>query len=490
MRYYNLYSRTGKIDENGNYSLESSWQLVSDRESCSQQELQNELETWAGNVGDFLREPADSADNNGNFFVYNSALIVRAIQIRITDCRGGVVCYTATPPHSELPSVAEPAVENRDHENILTRTGSWTTRRDNADIFLPAVGDPLNWNGGSFVCTAVKTNDDGESEITFSVTGREISSLQLENPKFSRSADGEETAVVRFFLAASERAAFLATHPAGNAAAWAGDGFFELSSECKPYGIIGFEVALTARKIETRLLGVTRTEEFAGLNLNSGTLQNIVWHARWLVKSADLPSFYHLTGNSTVNWADANALVTRVTPKRLSPQEYEVELVAEDRDNPNLFSTPSDDRSNLAGRTDISVDMAEFYVTAEMAGYRSDGEGGFLAITDWDPGERCPFVASAPLPENRIETTLHTLLITESDYHAGRAGNYLSNMATWAESRVSTNSVGGNSGSFLKIRQTCREVRDNRGNLYTRVNRTYQKAPEHYKWNSNYWDNH
>ena len=148
------------------------------------------------------------------------------------------------------------------------------------------------------------------------------------------------------------------------------------------------------------------------------------------------------------------------------------------------------DRSNLSGREDVSVDVAEFHVNAEMAGYHMAADGSYQEIPDWEAGESCPFAASSPLDRNMIESTLRTLLITLSTYRAGGADNALSDLAGWIEGRVYSGSVCGRSGSYLKVRQTCSETRDDSGKLYTRINRTYQLAPGNFRWNSSYWDNH
>ena len=284
---------------------------------------------------------------------------------------------------------------------------------------------------------------------------------------------------------------FLAAHPLLSPAEWAGENFYLDSRTVSAGGRIGFEITLVAREIFTHLLEAVRREEFHSFSRLGSVRREIVWNALYQVHADDIASFRLLTGGSPDGWAEENCIITRVTPKRRSDIEYEVEVEACHRNNPGLFEHyNASDRSNLSGREDVSVDVAEFHVNAEMAGYHMAADGSYQEIPDWEAGESCPFAASSPLDRNMIESTLRTLLITLSTYRAGGADNALSDLAGWIEGRVYSGSVCGRSGSYLKVRQTCSETRDDSGKLYTRINRTYQLAPGNFRWNSSYWDNH
>ena len=232
-------------------------------------------------------------------------------------------------------------------------------------------------------------------------------------------------------------------------------------------------------------------EEFHSFARLGSVRRQIIWNARYQVHADDIATFRLLTGSAPTDWGEENCIITRITPKRRSDIEYEVEIEAQHRSNPGLFENYSaSDRSSLGSREDVSVDMTEFHVSAEMAGYHMAADGSYQEIPAWEAGESCPFATSSPLDRNMIESTLRTLVITVTTYRSGGADSALSDLAGWIEGRVYSGSVCGRSGSYLKVRQTCSETCDDSGKLYTRINRSYQLAPGNFRWNSTYWDNH
>ncbi len=473
-----------QIDAAGFLSIQNSWDVASDTAGTGVEALLAEARLWAGAVGDPFRLPSD----DGAEFTWSDSLFVTALAFQ--PVRRGLCRVTFTGAGRASAEAVGECVEKRSSEGVLTRSRKWRTLAGDTAL-LPEPGQLLDWEGGAFVCESNERQEHADGTVDCTVTAREISTLQLGGVSTEEKPDGTRQSSVKWFVGTENCEEFLAAHPLLSPAEWAGENFYLDSRTVSAGGRIGFEITLVAREIFTHLLEAVRREEFHSFSRLGSVRREIVWNALYQVHADDIASFRLLTGGSPDGWAEENCIITRVTPKRRSDIEYEVEVEACHRNNPGLFEHyNASDRSNLSGREDVSVDVAEFHVNAEMAGYHMAADGSYQEIPDWEAGESCPFAASSPLDRNMIESTLRTLLITLSTYRAGGADNALSDLAGWIEGRVYSGSVCGRSGSYLKVRQTCSETRDDSGKLYTRINRTYQLAPGNFRWNSSYWDNH
>ncbi|MDD3885509.1 MAG: hypothetical protein PHI35_01410 [Victivallaceae bacterium] len=239
----------------------------------------------------------------------------------------------------------------------------------------------------------------------------------------------------------------------------------------------------------SRLESAVHTEEFVGFAAGSGGMvTRIVWIGIFAVRSADIASYRGLVGSDAAAWSETGAIVTRVTPTPHDDGSYTVRLEAQLPGNPGLWLCSENDR--LSERTDVSAEMSEFHVSSEMAGYYLTPEGAALEADEWSAADSCPFATTARLEANMIEADVRVLEITETTYERGKTRNLLSSMVEWQSTRVYSGTVAGCSGSYLKVDQKCDELHDSGGRTYTRLIRTYAKAPQGLSWNTSYWRNH
>lgn len=488
----NLYHANLKITGDGLVSLESAWLLTLAEPAEAAGQLLAEARVWAGAVGDPFRVPLPDGS-----YEFSDRLTVTAIEFKPVNAQTCRVIYSGTGfeaasgEEGELlqPVAVGETVDTRGADGSLERRRRFRVPAGTDDSLIPKPGTPLEWEGGAFVCVECTVNDSGAAGCEFEVTSREVTTFQLGLPERGIDDDGFETRSVVWFVSAEVFEEFLSAHPVGGAEEWAGENFLLVSAESKPFGKAGYEVTLLARKVETRCISRIRTESFAGLSRAGAIRRKIVWNARWRVAAGELPTFFGLTGTAPTEWPEANCLITDVTPKRLSPMEYEVAVEVQHRNNPGLFERYSvDDRSDLSTRTDIAVDMADFQLTASMAGYQMLTNGKYMPIPNWPYGYNCPFVVSSWMPEGMIDITLRCLVLTVSTYEPGDVKSRINELVEWTGNRIQQPYLEGIPGSYLKIRQTCRELFDDEGNLFTRITRSYQRAPGDYSWNGNYWN--
>ena len=495
----NLYHANLKITGDGLVTLESAWLVALAEPARTAGQLLEEARAWAGAVGDPFRVPLSDGSYEFSTRLTVSAIEfkpVNAMSCRVTYSGAGIAVPASDDSGGEggeeipvIPVAVGETVDTRDENGALTRRRRFRIPVGTEEALIPKPGVVLEWEGGAFICTGCTVTDQGVLGREFDVTAREVSTFQLGLPKRGIDDDGFETRSVVWFVSADTFESFLAVHPIGGAESWAGENFLLVSADSKPFGKAGYEVTLLARKVETRCISKIRTESFAGTTRAGAIRRKIVWNARWRVAAAELSSFFGLTGTAPADWPEANCLITDVTPKQLSAMEYEVDVEVQHRNNPGLFERYStEDRSDLSTRTDISVDMADFRMFAAMAGYQILSSGKYMPIPSWNHGNNCPFITDGWLPDNMIDVTFRCLVVTVSTYEPGDVKSRIEELAEWTVSRVQASPVEGISGSFLKLRQTCREMFDDAGKLYTRITRSYQRAPGEYSWNSNYWN--
>ncbi len=483
----NLYHANLKIDSAGVVSLESAWQLARTESAEKLETFLEEARIWGGNIGDAFRVP--TADGS---FESSETVIVTEISIKPVDLSGCQVIFTGMELGGEdtpMPLAVGAVVDLRDSDGVLHRKRKFRAPIDFSESPLPSPGELLDWENGAFCCESC-TRTLQEAYQEFEITAREISLLQLGLPTPGIDDDGFATASVAWFVDAVQYQTFIAQHSLGGAESWAGEHALLVERKSKPIGRLGYEVTLLARQAETKRISQIRTEEFAGFSLSRGILREIIWRSHWRVLPDDLPDFFHLTGTAPADWAEANCLITKVTPTRISDFEYDVVMEAQHSGNPGLFPLYSrEDNSDLDTRTDVSVDMVEFHITAEMAGYQQLPSGKYQRIPNWSASYHCPFQQDSYLPESMIERTVRCLVVTISIYQSGKTASQIDDLSNWTESRIFLGNIAGISGSFLKIAQRSREVHDDSGRIYTRVSRSYQKSPRGFVWNSNYWNN-
>ncbi len=492
----NLYHANLKITGDGLVTLESAWLLALAEPAESAGQLLEEARAWAGAVGDPFRVPLPDGS-----YEFSTQLSVAAIEFKPVNAGTCRVIYSGTGFAAAgegeggeetgplLPVAVGETVDTFGADGSLQRRRRFRLPAGADNSLIPRPGTLLEWEGGAFVCSACTLTDQGVAGCEFEVTARETTTFQLGLPEHGFDDDGFETCSVVWFVSSEAFDSFLAAHPVGEPEAWAGEKFLLVSAASKPFGKAGYEVTLLARKVETRCISKVRTESFAGTTRAGTIRRKIVWNARWRVAAEELSSFLGLTGTAPADWPEANCLITDIVPKQLSSMEYEVDVEVQHRNNPGLFERYSvDDRSDLSARTDISVDMADFQIQAQMAGYQLLPSGKYMPIPNWNSTYECPLQTDGWLPICMINATYRCLILTVTTFKRGDTKSQIDDLIEWASVRVQQMSVEGINGSYLRIRQSSREVFDDEGNLYTRITRSYQRAPGGFSWNPNYWE--
>ncbi|MDD4818389.1 MAG: hypothetical protein PHI85_10530 [Victivallaceae bacterium] len=275
----------------------------------------------------------------------------------------------------------------------------------------------------------------------------------------------------------------------GAAAAWAGADFFVTERRAARLPGGDFLVALTAGLFGAPVcLTSEMRERHLGFTAAGTARTDRIWSSRWSVSAARLAEFPYQVGTAADAWAAADTVVTAVTSRKLSAAEYEVVLEAR-----GIHSTPPlsalaanlDDRGDLAGRVDYEVSFPDFRVSLAEGGYYINSLGQRLPTANWC-GNDCPLVASERFL--RAGQPLKTMMVRESRYLPGGTGTHISDLNDWyAAGPIFSGEVGDYTGSWLRSDIRASDLADNRGRVWTRIDRFYRLPPAGEQWNSYYW---
>jgi hypothetical protein len=173
-------------------------------------------------------------------------------------------------------------------------------------------------------------------------------------------------------------------------------------------------------------------------------------------------------------------IVSNISEKKISSEEYRITLEAR---RPKFLEWKHD-HEEYEGRVDHKIDVAEFFITAEMAGY-VNVKGRLEPIVGWNMGLRCPFETNNELGLNYANSIVKILQITVIEYIKGSCKNLIDEMTRWNNSRLDNND--NISGHALRVRQFASDVRENDGTVYAKLTRVYHLPPLGMMWNSGYW---
>lgn len=282
-----------------------------------------------------------------------------------------------------------------------------------------------------------------------------------------------------------------AAYAEGDPLPWAGDGYFCTACNWRETGDGEAEMTVTGRELSAiRMTSLSFRQEHLGYSLLGAERSELVGVGVWSVPTAKLDDFPYHVGDSAAAWAGENMTVDTLQKIKLSEAEYELRLEARGTlgiGSQRRYTFGIDDRSNLANRTDYSVSFVALRVSLNEGGFTRHGLTGMVYASNWTTA-MCPLVTDATTRFTRCEHPLRTMVVKVTSYVRGDCGDNLATVAQWQSSDPIFNGTVGNlSGNWLRMDIRAGNITDNRGNIWTKIDRYYRLAPESYTWNADYW---
>ena len=230
------------------------------------------------------------------------------------------------------------------------------------------------------------------------------------------------------------------------------------------------------------------SEEIVSMVLNTPDTSK-VWHSRWRAQSSDREIFANKLGQTAQEWTnDSTAIVSKVTPKRISDCEFEYLLEARRPEDINRQQTFDSKDLTLPNRLEYYSRVGEMRLSAGQCGYTWRHNGTYRLINNWQYAQLCPLTTTMALSQRWINQPIKLLEIMEISFLAGTSANHISQISSWfTGQRVSNTTIAGISGCFLRYDLNIDDITDSYDRDWTRITRVYRKSPANYDWNPQYW---
>jgi len=200
--------------------------------------------------------------------------------------------------------------------------------------------------------------------------------------------------------------------------------------------------------------------------------------------------FEAMLGTSAYEWTqDAKAIVCKVTPKRISDCEFEYTLEARYPESIGInYSHQYWKDRDIAERVEYYTRVGEMRFSPLQCGYTYRYNGVYTALNNWRAADQCPLDTANPLPVNWINQPLKLLEILEVSYLEGTSQSNIRTICSWfTGQRITSTSLAGVSGNFLRYDLEVDDMTDSRNRKWTRITKVYRKSPANYNWNAQYW---
>ena len=475
------------VDSNGKVNRRSVWQVGLEESAVVDTEwvdLREQIETWAGAVGDDWRLP----DVGSATYIEDSDYLISEITFKSLNRYMYEVSYVGHKKHLTaeiIGGISETINSFSEH----SKSATWKVHADSLVGWLPQIGDVLVWAGTDFLCENIDLQEHADNEWEVKITGKDMSVMMIGNPTFSRTNDHESVRKAKWRVSLDAYDDFITNNAINSdASSWAGSAYYVSDIQVNPHGKIAYYISLEARYVETRLLSVKHSEAFNGYDADGKINSVIIWTGNWRVHYDNLSDFENKVGESAEEWAIAGAIITKVDPLRVTDLIYEVSMEAREPENSggNAIEFNMDDRSRLGRRVDIICKEVDFMLDANNCGWHKNPQGQYEEIPEWDAQTQCPFTSISPLPPEMIDANLKCVFVSKTTFLRGRSKAHVRMNLNWSREPRLVVSVAGVMGSWLKQSFDTEEVFDNEGKRWTKIIRSYMHSPADYDWNSNY----
>ncbi|MBO5923252.1 MAG: hypothetical protein J6Q81_01935, partial [Lentisphaeria bacterium] len=473
------------IDENGRLERSGSWLLSS---ADTGDDISLLAASWAGSVNDFWRIP--SAD--GRSYTLDQQLKVKYIECTALDSRHCRVKFTAsTAGNNDTPGGIEAVTGSflfeRKKDFTEYKTISYKLAANDLAL-LPQIGSLLDWAGSVYRCEEVNCKENSDEIFTAEVRAVNIA-VQSSGVIDSEEQHDQKFKTGTWLIMPEALDDFLQTNALHESAPWAGDNFYVYKLNTSPADSAGrTRVTITARYSKLEMIESLRSEEVVAVTQDVPQ-KRLVWQSRWRAAAGDREFFENKLGGVAQDWtSDSRAIVSKVTPKRISDCEFEYLLEA--RYPEDIASDLKFDAKDLElpDRLEYYTRIGEMRLSPGQCGYTWRHNGTYRLINNWQFNQLCPLVTTVALNLRWINQPLKLLEIVEVSYLSGTSSKNISQIVSWfTGQRVINTSLAGISGCFLRYDLEVDDITDSRDRDWTRISRIYRKSPNNYDWNTNYW---
>ena len=361
-----------KIDSNGIMTIITTWMVlpeVSKYDNVILQwlQFQQDVEEWAGNIGDNYKKPKQASDSReATSFIESDTFTVSDIAFQAASGRTHYeVTFTNVQNVSKMTMLGNVNLQvNKNNEKV--KTVSYIIDDKNAvdrEESIVKIGDTVQWADDSYMVSNVDYTAETPVRYKISITATDMSYMMIGVPSFSTDGYGQTTANVTWRMSVDAYLTWVKPEPGDDARKYFGNylgnnDYIVTSVNVSPIGIIGYTVNISAK--------------LSGLNYISGNYDvSATANTGTTIYQSDktnLARFDNIIGTDATLYGHLGGMVTGVKVAEVSRGDYTVTL-----------TTGID---NLTSKQDISVEHDTLNLDAKMCGWMKGESGEYHPINN------------------------------------------------------------------------------------------------------------
>lgn len=375
------------IDANGVMSITTTWMVIPKNDANHRTPLDwlsfsNDVETWAGKVGDPYKRPKVSKGREAEAYEEDTKFIVTDIEYHCVEGRTHYeVTFSHTQNFSEMRMIGNVSAEiNENNEKTKSITYQlMVASAETAAIDEQFVnsGDTVDWAGTEYLVTSSSYNAISPTMYEINITAKDMSVMLIGNPQKSVDAFGQQTmsATKRYSNTAYADASL---PEAGEpVSAWLDlggwDGYIVTDVSHEPDGVLGYLVTVTAKHVSKRLVKVSKQQTRKTTGAGFYTTNNIQYQS----DSEHVLDFDNIIGDRAEEYAeDAIGVVSDVSIDSSGKNDYDIQITTTDEPAQGAEASANDLRDEVS----VSMSQSGFVLTPQQAGWFTGLSGEYYMI--------------------------------------------------------------------------------------------------------------
>lgn len=255
------------INQDGEISVSTTWQCyndTTDNVAIGWLRFQNEVEKFAGSVGDLYKAPVqDDNSKEATKYELSDAFIVQSVEYKAVDAR---THYEVTFEHIQnfdtMTRVGGISVEvNENNERVKTAKYKVAATGDTVDSIIMHSGDTAVWAGELYYIRSSNYNPEYNGLYSIDITAVDMSYMRIGLPAISTDSQGNTIIQVTWRYSRAKYDETELPNAGDDAEPYIGkSGYVVTEVRSEPQGVLGYNVTITASSHTTyKVLHASKT---------------------------------------------------------------------------------------------------------------------------------------------------------------------------------------------------------------------------------------
>lgn len=376
------------IDADNKLHISTTWMVMPGKSKSNSitgwLNFQNDVEDWAGKVGDYYKAPKQSIGSREvTSYDTDDKFVVTQINYSVAS---GRTHYEVTFDHEQnfekMTQIGNVSVEVNNNNEIVKRIRYRITAENDVhaiDSFIIDSGTKIDWAGESFLVESSSYTSESATSYTLTISAIDMAYRMIGKPTFSTDGFGNKTASATWRMSSSKYASWDSPRIGSDASSYIGgeDGYIVTAINSTPLGVLGYNVVIQARYVKFR-------------HVQTSVKQDANATAHTVVYQSDKSNISKFDGIINQIFTPTGEPVRSVDIQEQSVGDYRVTV------------NTSTNVIDLTKRRQITMSSGKFVLDETMCGYFKGESGQYYPINE-PPEDK--FTISMTLSELRKSMT-------------------------------------------------------------------------------------